>query len=139
MKVKVICSLLLAIITLTYYSCQNEEQINYMRYYTSGQQLYKTRCQNCHGAQGEGLAALIPPLTDSVYLKSNRAQLACYVQNGLNLPIMVHNKPYAGQMLPVNLAPIEIAQVLTYVQNSFGNHLGLHNVEQVSAELKKCE
>jgi mono/diheme cytochrome c family protein len=139
MKLKIIAGILMAVVMLAYYSCQSEEQINYMRYYTSGQQLYKTRCQNCHGAQGEGLAALIPPLTDSIYLKKNNKQLACYVQNGLNLPIMINGKPYTGNMPPASLAAMEIAQVLTYVQNSFGNHLGLHNVQQVNSELAKCE
>ncbi|MFD1255466.1 c-type cytochrome [Mucilaginibacter terrae] len=137
MKYKVIAILLLVVAALVY-SCQSESEIEYMRYYTSGQELYKTRCQNCHGAQGEGLAALIPPLSDSAYLKTNRTKLACYVQNGLKLPLLVNGKAYNGQMPASGLAPIEIAQVLTYVQNSFGNKLGLHNVAQVNGELEKC-
>lgn len=138
MKLGIITGLLVVIAALTY-SCQSENEIEFMRYYTSGQQLYTTRCQNCHGAKGEGLAALIPPLTDSVYLKANRPQLACYMQNGLHLPIMVNGKPFNGQMPPSNLSPVEIAEVLTYVENSFGNKLGLHNVEMVNGELKNCE
>jgi mono/diheme cytochrome c family protein len=138
MKAKVIL-VILAFITAAIYSCQSENEIEYMRYYTAGQALYQNRCQNCHGAQGEGLAALIPPLTDSAYLKTNRQKLACYVQNGLKLPILVNGKAYNGQMPATGLAPIEIAQVLTYVQNSFGNKLGLHNAEQVGKDLEKCE
>jgi mono/diheme cytochrome c family protein len=138
MKYRIIAVLLLVVSGLAY-SCQSESEIEYMRYYTSGQELYKARCQNCHGAQGEGLAALIPPLTDSDYLKKNKTKLACYVQNGLQLPILVNGKAYNGQMPASGLAPIEIAQVLTYVQNSFGNKMGLHNVEQVNKELGKCE
>jgi mono/diheme cytochrome c family protein len=138
MKFKLIAALLVVMAALAY-SCQSESEIEYMRYYTSGQELYKARCQNCHGAQGEGLAALIPPLTDSDYLKKNKTKLACYVQNGLQLPILVNGKAYNGQMPASGLAPIEIAQVLTYVQNSFGNKMGLHNVEQVNKELGKCE
>jgi len=138
MKFKIIIGLLAVIAALTY-SCQGEQEIEFMRYYTSGQELYKTHCQNCHGAQGEGLAALIPPLTDSVYLKNNRSKLACYMQNGLHLPILVNGKPFNGQMPPSNLSPVEIAEVLTYVENSFGNKLGLHGVEQVNKELAGCD
>ncbi len=138
MKYKVI-TFLLVVIAVVAHSCQSESEIEYMRYYTSGLELYKTRCQNCHGAQGEGLAALIPPLTDTVYLKTNREKLACYLQNGLKLPILVNGKAYSGQMPPTGLAPIEIAQVLTYVQNSFGNKNGLHHVQEVTEELEKCE
>ena len=138
MKFRIII-VLLAAIGLLVYSCQSEEQIEYMRYYSAGQALYKTKCQNCHGEQGQGLAALIPALTDSAYLKTNRAKLACYVQNGLNLPILVNGKAYNGQMPASGLAPMEIAQVLTYVQNSFGNNLGLHNIKQVEGDLKNCE
>ncbi|MVN91123.1 c-type cytochrome [Mucilaginibacter aquatilis] len=137
MKFKIIAILFIAV-TAAVYSCQSDEKLEFMRYYTTGQELYKTRCQNCHGAQGEGLAALIPPLTDSIYLKTNRNKLACYVKNGLKLPIMVNGKPFNGEMPPSGLAPVEIAQVLTYVQNNFGNHLGLHSVEKVNKELESC-
>ena len=138
MKIKVIGALL-ALVAILVYSCQSESEIEYMRYYTAGQVLYKNRCQNCHGPQGEGLAALIPPLTDSTFLKTNKPKLACYLQNGLQLPILVNGKAFNGQMPATGLAPMEIAQVLTYVQNSFGNKLGLHNVEQVNGELGKCD
>ena len=138
MKASIITGLLALIICMVY-SCQSDDQIEYMRYYTAGQDLYKTKCQNCHGAQGEGLAALIPPLTDSVYLKANNAKLACYVQNGLKLPILVKGKAFNGQMPPAGLTPIEIAQVLTYVKNSFGNQMGLYNVQQANNDVGKCE
>ncbi|CAM3753432.1 c-type cytochrome [Mucilaginibacter galii] len=137
MKATIITMLLTAIICMVY-SCQSEDQIEYMRYYTAGQDLYKTKCQNCHGAQGEGLAALIPPLTDSIYLKANSNKLACYVQNGLQLPILVKGKAFNGQMPPAGLSPIEIAQVLTYVKNSFGNNMGLYNVEKANQDLINC-
>lgn len=138
MKFRIIIALLAVVMGLVY-SCQSESEIEYMRYYTAGQELYKTRCQNCHGANGEGLAALIPPLTDAAFLQANKSKLACYVQNGLQQPIMVNSKPFSGNMPPSGLAHMEIAEVLTFVQNSFGNKLGLHNIEQVNKELKACE
>lgn len=129
----------LAICTILLYACQNEQQIEFNRYYASGQVVYQNRCQNCHGAKGEGLAALIPPLTDSIFLKTHQANLSCYVKNGLNDSITVHQKNFNGQMPAVDLAPVEIAQVVTYIQNSFGNQLGIHNVEQVNKDLSSCQ
>jgi mono/diheme cytochrome c family protein len=137
MKFRIIV-VLLGFIGAMVYSCQSEDKIEYMRYYSAGQELYKTHCSNCHGGNGEGLAALIPPLTDAAYLKQHRSELACYVKNGLKLPILVNGKAYNGQMPPAALAPVEIAQVLTYVQNSFGNKADIHNIDQVSTELTKC-
>lgn len=136
MKVKVRCALLF-IIALA--SCQNEQQIEFARYYSSGQEVYNTHCQNCHGAGGEGLSALIPPLTDTIFLKTNRSKLACFLKNGLNKPIIISSKAFAGQMPPSSLTPIEIAQVLTYVQNSFGNKLNLHDVNEVNRDLQQCK
>jgi mono/diheme cytochrome c family protein len=137
MKFRIIV-VLLGFIGAMAYSCQSEDKIEYMRYYSAGQELYKTHCSNCHGGNGEGLAALIPPLTDAAYLKQHRSELACYVKNGLKLPILVNGKAYNGQMPPAALAPVEIAQVLTYVQNSFGNKADIHNIDQVNTELTKC-
>jgi mono/diheme cytochrome c family protein len=120
-------------------SCQSEADLNFKRYYTAGQVLYQNRCQNCHAAGGEGLGALIPPLTDSLYLKTNLHHLPCIVNHGLKGPITVNGKPYNQQMPAQDiLTPIEVAQVLTYVGNSFTNKLGLVDVETVNADLKAC-
>ncbi|WCT14992.1 c-type cytochrome [Mucilaginibacter jinjuensis] len=121
-------------------SCMNDEDIEYKRAFTAGAVVYQNHCQNCHGNTGEGLSALMPPLTDSVYLKQNKAQLACILKYGLaGKLIIVHNKPYQNQMPPSDLAPIEIAQVLTYVKNSFGNKLGGVKVEEVNKDLSICQ
>jgi mono/diheme cytochrome c family protein len=120
-------------------SCQNEADLNFKRYYSTGSTVYQSHCQNCHGANGEGLGALIPPLTDSAYLKANLHQLPCLVKNGLTEPITIHGKPYSQAMPPhADLTSIEIAEALTYVGNSFGNKLGLIDVESVDGDLGKC-
>jgi mono/diheme cytochrome c family protein len=130
---------LLAIALCTLFACQSEQEIEFRRYYSAGQVVYQTRCQNCHGNEGQGLAALIPPLNDADFLKNNHQQLACYLQNGLNGNIIIHSNNYNGKMPATGLAPIEIAKVLTYVQNSFGNQMGLYDLKQVETDLKKCK
>jgi cytochrome c5 len=138
MKLKVICAVcfLLAVLII---SCQSDEAIEFSRYYSSGSVIYKTSCQNCHGENGQGLAGLIPPITDSAYLKTNKASLACNVKYGLKGKVQLSNKSFDGEMPPVDLTPIEIAQVLTYVTNSFGNKLGIINGDNVQEYLGKCK
>ena len=136
MKLRVIgiIGLLLAVLV----ACQSEDQLEFHRYYTSGTVIYQGKCQNCHGDKGEGLSALIPPLTDSIYLKANKQQLACMVKYGLNKPITVAGKAFYSQMPLNDLPPVEIAEVLTYITNSFGNKMGVVTTQMVEDNLKGC-
>lgn len=121
-------------------SCVNDQDIEFKRAYTAGALVYQQHCQNCHGNNGEGLLALMPPLTDSIYLKKNKTRLPCIIKYGLKGDlIIVGNKPYQNQMPNSDLAPIEIAQVLTYVKNSFGNKTGTVTVEDVTKDLADCK
>ena len=132
MKLKLtgfICAILLLLI----YSCQNDEQVEFNRYYSAGNEVYQAHCQNCHSAKGEGLNGLIPPLTDNAYLKANQQQLPCFLKNGLKGKITLAGKSFEGEMPASELSPLEIAQVLTYVTNSFGNKMKTITVEQVEA------
>jgi len=124
---------------LLLYSCQSEEAIRKAQYTANGQKLYATKCQNCHGAKGEGLGKLYPPLTDGTYLRKHREQLACIVKYGLSGPIEVNGQPFNTEM-PANpqLTPIEIAYILTYIGNAFGNEEGFYSQDAVQQSLKAC-
>lgn len=139
MKKLSIIAILCIAVAICALSCQNDGQITYIRHYTNGQALYVANCQNCHGKNGEGLSALIPPLTDTAYTNRNKHLLACYLQNGVSGIISVNKKFYDNKMPPSGLSPIEIAEVLTYTGNAFGNKQGLVDFKQVSDDLKKCK
>ena len=129
----------LALTAIIISSCQSEDELNLKRYYVAGQLIYQKRCQNCHGTKGDGLGALIPPFSDSVYLNKNRHKLACFVKNGLADHITVNGKPFMQQMpAQRDLSNIQVAQVLTYINNSFNNKMGLVDVDQVNEDLGKC-
>lgn len=119
-------------------SCESDESIEFKRYYSSGAVVYQNHCQNCHGKNGEGLSALIPPLTDSVFLKANKNTLACFIRSGLKGPVTIKGKTYDDAMPANDVTPMEIAQALTYITNSFGNKLGTIDEQQVQADLGKC-
>ncbi|SEK56996.1 c-type cytochrome [Parapedobacter koreensis] len=130
----------LAAIYLSVHACQSEQAIRTAQYAVNGQKLYAAQCQNCHGAKGEGLGKLYPPLTDSLFLLGHRDQLACIVKNGLSDTISIHGQFFDAEMPPnPRLAPIEIAYVLTYVGNSFGNEMGIFTLEEIEQALKACK
>jgi mono/diheme cytochrome c family protein len=122
-----------------FYSCQTAEKIQQDAYYVNGRDIYIAQCQNCHGEKGEGLGALTPPLTDSVFMKANKQQLACFIKNGMSTPLTVHGKVYEGKMPAFNMADIDIAQVVVYITNAFGHQQGMYTNEQVAADLKNCK
>ena len=120
-------------------SCQSEEQLYYGRYYINGKLLYEQNCQNCHNKDGTALGMLIPPLTDSAYLKQNKNRLACIIKYGLNEKITIHNKTYEEKMPGNNnLSDIDVAQLVVYITNSFGNNQGPYDASEANADLLKC-
>jgi mono/diheme cytochrome c family protein len=137
MRLKIISGLAL-LCTILVISCQSEDQLEFSRYYSSGMVVYQTKCQNCHGAKGEGLQALIPPLIDSVYLKANKEILACDIKYGLKDKINISQKQFDSTMPANDITDVEIAEVLTYVTNSFGNKLGVVTTQMVNEQLNKC-
>ena len=132
-------SVLLFAGTIILQACSNEQELNYRRYFVNGKGLYEKNCQNCHGVNGEGLGKLYPPLTDTLYLSKNRSILACIIKDGLTGKITVSGVSYETEM-PGNadLADIDIAQIIVYVTNSFGNKQGFYDQGEVTADLKSC-
>jgi mono/diheme cytochrome c family protein len=138
MKLKIIAGIV-SLLFLLIVSCQSDEQMEFNRYYSSGSLIYQNHCQNCHGTNGEGLQGLIPSLKDSVFLKSNKSTLACLVKYGLKKNITILKRSYDSEMPSNDLAPIQIANVLTYITNSFGNKMGAITLAQVGIDLAKCK
>lgn len=139
MRSKLIIAIFLSTVGAIIYSCQSESEMEYTSYLSNGMELYKTYCMNCHGAKGEGLGELAPPLTDSTFMKANRSQLACYIKNGSNEPMTIHGKVYEGKMPAFQqLEDIDIAQLIVYITNSFGYKQGMYGYQQVNADLSKC-
>src|SRR5690554_1300647 len=126
--------------TMLLVNCQGTMDIKTAQYYTNGHQLYSVHCANCHGDKGEGLGMLYPPLTDPDYLIRNRETLPGIIQYGMHEEIIVSGNIYNMQM-PANpqLSAIEIAYILTYVTNSFGNKNGVFSEEEVLDGLRKTQ
>ena len=88
-----------------------------------GKKQYLT-CSACHGMQGEGMPNLGPPFVKSEWVVGPVENLARIQLRGLQGPITVNGIEYnpAAPMAPLAYQTDEqIAAVLTYIRNSFGN------------------
>lgn len=119
-------------------ACQSADELKTEQYYSEGYQLYTTHCANCHQADGSGLADLYPPLQKSTYL-SRRDEMICVVKNGLSGEIQVGGKTY-NRPMPANpkLTDIEIAEIVTYVTNTWGVKTSYMPIDSVTAALTRC-
>ena len=88
----------------------------------AGAALFTGTCSVCHQANGEGLAGVFPPLAKSDFLAQGPAKSIAVVINGLSGPVKVNGKDYNSVMPPMSqLNDDAIANILTYVTNSWGN------------------
>lgn len=140
MRAKIISIAFSMLIICIFLSACTEDEVKYQRYYADGSQVYQVHCQNCHMKDGSGLANVIPPLTDSTFLRENRKDLACYIVYGLADTIVVNGITYQTPMpAEKHLAAIDIAKVLTYITNSFGNKQGIYDVKEVEKNINNCK
>lgn len=100
----------------------------------SGEKLYAAHCAACHQANGQGLAGAFPPLTGSSYLAEGAGPAISVVLNGLSGPITVNGANFNAVMpgLPY-LNDDEIAKILTFIMNSWGNPGGEVSPAEVAA------
>lgn len=82
---------------------------------------------------------MIPPLKGADYLLENLDRTACNIRYGLQGEIIVNGVDY-NQPMPGNdkLTALEIAEIITYAANSWGNEAGLYSVKETEKALKAC-
>ncbi|MFP4089739.1 MAG: c-type cytochrome [Cyclobacteriaceae bacterium] len=117
-----------------------QDKMYYEQYMVHGERLYKQQCANCHQEDGSGLGRLIPPLAQSDYMLEDVGRTLCIIRNGMEGEIIVNGQHYKQEM-PANekLTDIEVAQIATYVYNSWGNAQGFIPVREASAYLDACK
>jgi mono/diheme cytochrome c family protein len=105
-----------------------------------GQKVYYDRCLTCHQVDGGGVQNMNPPLIKTKYVLGDKTQLITVVLKGLQGNIDIEGDIYHNVM-PANpdLTDQQIADVLTFVRNSFGNKaksVSTAEVKAVRAKLK---
>jgi len=98
----------------------------------AGKQIYTNTCFACHQANGEGIANAFPPLANADYLNADVNRAIDIVLNGKTGEITVNGKKYNSVMTKQTLTNDEVADVLTYIYNSWGNNKTNVSVNQVA-------
>ncbi len=88
-----------------------------------GKAVYLQTCFVCHQPDGRGVGNQIPPLAGSDFLLGDQSQVIRTVIQGRTGEVMVNGKTFNGTMIPLgsNLTDEQIARVLTYARNAWGN------------------
>jgi nitrite reductase (NO-forming) len=86
-----------------------------------GKRVFTNVCAACHQASGAGIAGAFPPLVKSDYLNADKARAIRAVAEGLEGEIRVNGQTFNSTMPSLDLSDEDVANVLTYVYNSWNN------------------
>ena len=99
-----------------------------------GQAVYSRTCFACHQPTGAGLPPVFPPLAGSEWIAKSASIAVRNITNGMMGPVTVKGVTYNGMMPPVTaVTDKDIADVVTYVNNSFGNSGSVVTEAEVTA------
>ncbi|ERI61844.1 nitrite reductase, copper-dependent [Capnocytophaga sp. oral taxon 863 str. F0517] len=101
-----------------------------------GKGIYTKVCVACHQAQGQGMEGAFPPLAKSDFLNADVDRAIDIVLHGKQGEITVNGKKYNSVMTPQPLSVQEVADVLTYVYNTWDNSKKVVTPEMVQ-KIKK--
>ncbi len=103
-----------------------------------GKEVYVDMCMSCHLANGEGIPKVYPPLAKSDYLMEKREASISAIKYGLRGKIVVNGITYKNMMSRLGLLDDEVADVMNYITNSWGNkNSEMITIEEVKAVSKK--
>ena len=106
----------------------------------AGEEVYKVACIACHQPTGVGMPGAFPPLAGSDYLLQNKDRAVGVVVGGLQGEVTVNGQKFNSVMPAMTqLSEQQIADVLTFVLNSWGNKGGSVAPAQVAAERAKAQ
>lgn len=121
---------LLAITLSVYAVAQNIDKAALAR----GKKVYQESCMACHQVDGGGVPRLNPPLIQTDYVLGDKKRLINIVLKGLNAPIEIDGESYENPMASfAHLTDQQIADVLTYIRNNFGNKASMVTAAEVKA------
>ena len=88
---------------------------------TLGAAVYEANCAACHQAGGQGVEGAFPPLAQSDYLNGDKIRAIKTITGGLQGKVTVNGQTVDGVMPAWSLSDEDIANVMTYIYNSWGN------------------
>lgn len=97
-----------------------------------GKSLFNQNCAACHQPGGEGVPHAFPPLAKSDYLMADKERSIKIVLQGLNGEVKVNGEVYNSVMPSLGLSDEVVANILTYVRNSWGNKDSMVTPDEVA-------
>jgi mono/diheme cytochrome c family protein len=87
-----------------------------------GKKVYAEQCLVCHMADGTGVPGMNPPLLKTKFVLGDKKILVQLVLKGMKGEVDIDGNTYHNVMAPHSeLSDQQIADVLTFIRNSFGN------------------
>ena len=104
------------------------------RMMAQGASLYKTHCSDCHGIDGSGVASIYPPLkaNPGVQMTHLANPLRLILAGGFPPSTTANPRPYGMPPFGPTLSDDEIALVLSYVRNAWGNQASVVSAAEVN-------
>lgn len=104
---------------------------------TRGKTVYTTYCLACHQASGGGVPNLNPPLVKTSFVLGDKKKLITILLKGMDEEVEINGNYYSNTMPPqAFLKDQEVADVLTYIRNNFGNKASAVTPAEVKAARK---
>jgi mono/diheme cytochrome c family protein len=125
---------LLFLTGLTFLSWQNDALTASIK---AGKEVYNDYCVTCHKADGTGLKNMVPPLAKADFLLKNQTASIHAIKYGIKGPITVNGVEYKSIMVSQNLSNEEIADVMNYINHTWGNSVKKMVTPKMVAELKE--
>ncbi|NER12121.1 c-type cytochrome [Leptobacterium flavescens] len=132
---KTFIAVYLAVVSLVFFSIKQDNKLK--ESIERGSAVYEDFCVTCHLPTGKGVTGSFPPLAESDYLIKNREESIRGIKYGQKGEITVNGKKYNGFMAPLGLADDEVADVMNYILNSWGNKSDKIVTEEEVAKIKK--
>ncbi len=100
----------------------------------AGLPIFTENCVPCHQADGTGIPHTNPPLIKTPFVTGDKTRLIKIILNGFNDDVEINGERYSNTMASHDfLNDQQIADLLTYVRNSFGNKASAITEAQVKA------
>lgn len=118
---------------------RGNRSVKFDQYFVQGQQLYLIHCSNCHQKDGKGLGLLYPPLDQSDFMDNHMDEVICIIKHGRSGELIVNGMKYNQPMPGVpSLTDLEIAEIVTYIYNSWSHEKGLVDVNEIGQTMRQC-
>lgn len=107
---------------------------------TRGNTVYATFCLSCHQADGSGVPNMNPPVIKNNWVLGSKTVLIQQILKGSNGKVEIDGEKFHNTMpAQAHLTDQQIADVLTFVRNSFGNKASIVTQAEVKTVRAKTK